>query len=94
MQTEPIIEATKQLQIIPGIGKSLSQDLVDLGYRKVSDLSGETPETMYQNLIILRGQHIDRCVLYVFRCAVYYASQPVHDPELLKWWNWKDGKHI
>jgi hypothetical protein len=29
-------------------------------------------------------------VLYVFRCAVYYASHEVHDPELLKWWNWKD----
>jgi hypothetical protein len=34
---------------------------------------------------------IDPCVLYVFRCAVYYASHEVHDPDLLKWWNWKDG---
>lgn len=31
---------------------------------------------------------VDRCMLYVFRCAVYYE----HDPELLKWWNWKDNK--
>ncbi|MGA3073400.1 MAG: helix-hairpin-helix domain-containing protein, partial [Bryobacteraceae bacterium] len=30
------------------------------------------------------------CVLYVFRCAVYFASEAEHDPELLKWWNWKD----
>jgi hypothetical protein len=37
------------------------------------------------------GQHVDRCVLYVFRCAVYFASESKHDPELLKWWNWKDG---
>ena len=92
MQTDPIIAATKKLQIIPGIGKSLSRDLVDLGYRTVSDLSGENPETMYQSLIVLRGQHIDRCVLYVFRCAIYFAGQSVHDPELLKWWNWKDDK--
>ncbi|NIV18422.1 MAG: pathogenicity locus, partial [Woeseiaceae bacterium] len=28
--------------------------------------------------------------LYVFRCAVYYASEEDHDPELLKWWNWTD----
>jgi hypothetical protein len=21
---------------------------------------------------------------------VYYASNAEHDPELLKWWNWKD----
>jgi hypothetical protein len=29
-------------------------------------------------------------VLYVFRCAVYFANNSTHDPELLKWWNWKD----
>ena len=28
-------------------------------------------------------------MLYVFRCALYYASNDIHDPELLKWWNWK-----
>jgi hypothetical protein len=32
-------------------------------------------------------------VLYVFRCAVYYASNSVHDQERLKWWNWKDAKN-
>jgi hypothetical protein len=78
------------LQTIPGIGNSLSQDLVELGYRKVNDLKGADPEVMYQNLMAVRGHHIDRCVLYVFRCAVYYASNSAHEPELLKWWNWKD----
>nr|WP_321429915.1 helix-hairpin-helix domain-containing protein [uncultured Methanolobus sp.] len=29
-------------------------------------------------------------MLYVFREAVYFASNEEHDPELLKWWNWKD----
>ena len=86
------MDALKEFQIIPGVGKSLSQDLVDLGYRKVNELKSEKPNAMYQNLMALRGHHIDRCVLYVFRCAVYYASNSIHDPELLKWWNWKDGK--
>ena len=85
------MNAAKVFQTIPGIGNSLSQDLVDLGYRKVNELKGEDPETMYKNLIALRGHHIDRCVLYVFRCAVYYASNSVHEPELLKWWKWKNG---
>ena len=85
------MNAAKELQTIPGIGNSLSQDLVDLGYRKVNELKGEDPETMYKNLIALRGHHIDRCVLYVFRCAVYYASNSVHEPKLLKWWKWKNG---
>ena len=82
----------QDLQTIPGVGKSLGQDLVDLGYRTVDELKSEDPEKMYQNLIDLRGHHIDRCVLYVFRCAVYFASHETHDRELLKWWNWKDSK--
>jgi len=84
----------KELKKIPGIGIRLGQDLVDLGYRKVDDLKGENPENMYQNLMGLRGYHIDRCVLYVFRCAVYYASNTIHDQESLKWWNWKNSKKM
>ena len=80
----------REFQVIPGVGKGLAQDLVDLGYTKVADLHDENPEEMYQNLCNLREQHIDRCVLYVFRCAVYFASNNVHELELLKWWNWKD----
>ncbi|MFL5589918.1 MAG: helix-hairpin-helix domain-containing protein [Ktedonobacteraceae bacterium] len=34
--------------------------------------------------------HKGSCSFYVFRCAVYYASNDIHDAELLKWWNWKD----
>lgn len=87
------LEHLKALQAIPGIGKSLGKDLVDLGYQNVDALKDEDPEMMYQNLIAIRGQHIDRCVLYVFRCAVYFASNTTYDPALLKWWNWKDKKY-
>lgn len=79
------------LQRIPGIGPSMAVDLRDLGYRRVSDLKGENPERMYQRLMQLRGGHQDRCVLYVFRCAVYYAGRTRHDPAWLKWWNWSDA---
>jgi len=78
------------LQSIPGVGKSIARDLMDLGYSEVNELRSEDPEEMYQNLIAMRGHHIDRCVLYVFRCAKYFAANSVHDPELLRWWNWKD----
>lgn len=80
----------KDLQIIPGVGPSLAQDLIDLGITKVSDLQKHNPEELYEQLCIQVGRHVDRCVLYVFRCAVYFASEEEHDPELLKWWNWKD----
>jgi Pathogenicity locus len=82
----------KELRVIPGVGKSIAGDLWDLGLRSVQDLKGQDPEELYVRLCALQGTQIDRCMLYVFRCAVYYASHEQHDPELLKWWNWKDKR--
>ncbi len=81
--------AIKALTVIPGIGKSLAADLIQLGFYKVEDLRGQDPQQMYDRLSQLSGCPQDRCVLYVFRCAVYFAQEPTPDPELLKWWNWK-----
>lgn len=81
--------ALKELRKIPGVGKSIAEDLWSLDIRSVADLQGRDPEALYHQLCALQGAQIDRCMLYVFRCAVYYASNTRHDPELLKWWNWK-----
>ncbi len=78
------------LQSIPGVGPSIASDLTDMGIRGVNDLKDRDPQHMYEDLRTLRKQPIDRCEMYVFRCAVYYASNESHEPELLKWWNWKD----
>jgi len=78
------------LEQIPGVGRKIAADLRELDIRSVFDLKGRNPEELYQRLCTLKGAHVDRCVLYVFRCAVYYASNDGHNPELLKWWNWKD----
>jgi len=83
-------EALKDLMRIPGVGKSIASDLINIGYFSVGDLAGADPEEMYSKLCIFQGGHVDRCVLYVFRCAVYFAENEIRDPELLKWWNWKD----
>lgn len=80
----------RALQVIPGIGKSLSQDLWDLGIHEVDALKTADPERLYRQHCAQVGAEVDRCVLYTFRCAVYYATHEDHDPELLKWWNWKD----
>jgi hypothetical protein len=85
------LHAPDSLQSIPGVGPNLARDLSDIGYRYVSDLRDADPEKMYQRLSSLRGRSIDRCVLYVFRCAVYYAAAHEPDPERLKWWHWKDS---
>ena len=87
-------ESLKELRTIPGVGKSIAQDLWRLGFRSVEDLAGRDPEELYKKLSARKGADIDRCLLYVMRCAVYYASHKRHDPEKLKWWNWKDKKSI
>jgi hypothetical protein len=86
-------EATmKEFRQIPGVGKSIARDLWNLGLRSLQELQGQDPEELYFRFCVLQGTQVDRCMLYVFRCAVYYAStEPEQrDPELLKWWNWKD----
>lgn len=78
---------------VPGVGEKIAVDFWDLGYDRVAALRGEDPEAMYERLCAYHGQHIDRCMLYVFRCAVYFAETGDPDPELLKWWSWKDRPH-
>jgi hypothetical protein len=72
------------------VGPSIAQDLWDLGIRQVADLNKKDPQKLYDQLCAQSGQKLDRCLLYVFRCAVYFASQPNPDPKKLKWWNWKE----
>ena len=80
------------LQVIPGVGVSIAADLRALGVREVADLVGEDPEVLYERSNALAGTVQDRCLLYVFRGAVYYAETPPEkrEPEKLRWWNWKD----
>ena len=50
------VSILKQLQVIPGVGPSIAQDLMDWGYRPVYQLKKANPETMYKNLYELRGR--------------------------------------
>lgn len=81
----------KELMIIPGIGKSIAKDLTDIGIFSVSDLRDKEPEKLYDKSNKFAGVVQDRCLLYVFRCAVYFAEGG-RNSEKLKWWNWKDNK--
>ncbi|NDV23146.1 helix-hairpin-helix domain-containing protein [Desulfovibrio sp. JC022] len=83
-------EILKDFRTIPGVGKSIAMDLWNMGYRSLDEIKGENPDDMYARLEELAGCHVDRCMLYVFRCAVYYVGNEKRDPELEKWWNWKD----
>ena len=84
------MEAGAVLLSIPGVGPSIAKDLEALGIRSIAALRKRDPEQMYVDLNSITGVRHDPCVLYVFRCAVYFARTENPDPELLKWWNWKD----
>ena len=86
------VGAMGELRQIPGVGKQTEQDLIAIGYATIDSLRGADPEAMYEQECIRQGAKVDRCVLYVYRCAVYYANTvpEERDPALLKWWNWKD----
>jgi hypothetical protein len=79
------------LQEIPGVGPSIARDLRLLGITNVSQLRRRDPERLYARSNALRGVTQDRCLLYVFRCAVYYATESRPKARLLKWWNWSDA---
>ena len=79
-----------ELEEIPSVGPSIAEDLISMGITRISQLKGRSPEALYKKLCDMTGGYQDPCVLYTFRCAVYYASNAKHDPEKLKWWNWKE----
>ena len=85
-------ENLKELMTIPGVGKSIARDLIDIGINSVSDLKNKNAEILYNTSNIKRGVIQDRCLLYVFRCAVYFSKTKNPDPNKLKWWYWKDKK--
>lgn len=80
----------KELMQIPGVGLSIANDLYNIHITSIADLKNQSPDELYHLSNRYAGVVQDRCLLYVFRCAVYYATEKVHQPEKLKWWNWKD----
>jgi hypothetical protein len=83
------LPARSELEQIPGVGPSIAQDLIGMGITHIAQLKGRSPQALYDKLCRQTGERQDPCVLYVFRCAVYFASNARHEPALLKWWNWK-----
>ncbi|MBA2613986.1 MAG: pathogenicity locus [Bacteroidetes bacterium] len=84
----------KELRKIPGVGVSIANDLVNIGITSIEQLKGKDPYILYDESNKFSGAVQDRCLLYVFKCAVYYAETPSskQDDEKLKWWSWKDNK--
>lgn len=93
METDLKQKTLKELQKIPSIGKACALDLWNIGIRNLSDLKDKNPFELYLQLNAITGQTHDICMLYTFRCAVYFASEKAHEIQKLKWWYWKDKKY-
>ncbi len=81
------------LLTIPNVGKNTKEDLLKLGITCVEDLKGKKPEELYEKDCEIKKYREDKCQLYVFRSAIYYAEHETHDKEKLKWWYWKDKEY-
>lgn len=81
------------LTVIPYVGKRIKESMMNIGITCVEDLIGKEPEELYQNDCMKKGFQEDRCALYLFRMAVYYAENTEWEEEKLKWWYWKDKKY-
>ena len=89
-------KALKEFRRIPGVGKAVAIDLWNLGYTSIDNLKGQDPEEMYIRHNDIRGQVQDICMLYTFRCAIYFAETfgTIQEPEKLKWWYWMDEQKV
>ena len=79
-----------ELRTLPGVGKETEKDLIRLGYPTIDALKHADPEELYARDCAMQGMAVDRCQLYVYRCAVYHARTPQPDPQKRQWWYWKD----
>ncbi len=83
----------RDLLSIPYVGKNTKEDLINIGINTVEDLIGKDPEDLFLQDCIFKKREEDRCQLYVFRMAVYYAEHDTWEEEKLKWWYWKDKEY-
>ena len=74
-------DSVHKLQTLPGVGKRIAQDLYSVGIHSIAQLKHSDPERLYRTLCKRAGHPIDRCMLYVFRCAIYAASHPRPDSD-------------
>lgn len=84
----PTTETSRKLRDLVGVGKSIEQNLHDLGIRSVSDLAASDGDELYRKLCEQTRTRQDPCVLDTFRCAVAQARNPELPLEQRSWWWW------
>jgi hypothetical protein len=70
------------------IGPAMVSDFKLLGVESVAELARQNPESLYEKLCRINGQHHDICVLDTFRAGVAQARNPSLPAEQCQWWYW------
>ena len=72
------------LESIPNIGRSIAGDLRQLGIQVPTDLIGQDPYVLYQDLCLQTGTRHDPCLLDTFIAATrFMAGDPPYP-----WWHY------
>ena len=71
-----------RLEDIPNIGKSIADDLRQLGIKSPNELAGRDPYRMYDDLCRITGLRHDPCLLDTFIAAVRFMEGGPKKP----WW--------
>ena len=79
-----------ELETIPGVGPNMARHLERIGCPTLELLRVQDPEELYRRDCLSQGCQVDRCVLYVYRLAVYYAKHGQCPPDKPNWWDWQD----
>ena len=74
---------------IPQINIETARDLLDLGFREIYELSGRSPEILFENLKKMKS-NTPKDRLYYIRMSVYYAETKDPDPAKLSPHAWTD----
>ena len=74
---------------IPHLNIETARDLLDLGFREIYELSGRSPEVLFESLK-KKKTNTPKDRLYSIRMAVYFAETDDPDPAKLLPHAWKD----
>jgi len=77
-----------ELKKLPGIGEKIAEEFWNIGIRSISDFKDADPDKFYAHYRANTESPI-RNMLPIFKMVVYYASNEVHDKEVLNWKSWK-----
>jgi len=80
--------ATKELMLIPNIGKAMARDFQLIGITSQAEIATSEPDDLYLRLCLATGQRQDPCVWDTFASAVHFCRTG----EAKKWWDFTEER--